>query len=94
MSIDIKSVLFPDDFFLHYTSSSLSNMFGMPFFIGNFRPVSGQMRSPSFISTYNNNNNAVIACMLYVICIIISSSGNKIEESTALSCSAGGECYG
>ena len=37
----------------HYNSSSFNNIFGIPFVMGNFRPVSGQTRSPSFTSTCN-----------------------------------------
>lgn len=34
-----------------YTSSSFSSMFGMPFVIGNWRPVSGHSSAPSMTST-------------------------------------------
>jgi len=44
-----------------HTSSSLSNMFGIPFVIGNFRPVSGQTRKPSFTSICKRTAHNLLA---------------------------------
>jgi len=44
---------------LSYTSSSFSSMFGIPFVIGNFLPVSGQTRKPSFTSTCNTKQQSI-----------------------------------
>jgi len=34
-------------------------MFGIPFVIGNFLPVSGQTRKPSFTSTCNTKQQSI-----------------------------------